>query len=76
LTHIQCWRPQGYRRRHAHRISILKHTVVLVDAMSDELKVDGLELLAMSEDAPEQVEAIIELMIEADEELFADDEQE
>ena len=44
--------------------------------MSDELKVDGLELLAMSEDAPEQVEAIIEMMIEADEELFADDEQE
>ncbi|MGB5200276.1 MAG: hypothetical protein WBN68_18200 [Sedimenticolaceae bacterium] len=44
--------------------------------MSDELKVDGLELLAMSEEAPQQVEAIIEMMIDADEELFADDEQE
>jgi len=44
--------------------------------MSDELKIDGLELLAMSEEAPEQVEAIIEMMIDADEELFADDEQE
>lgn len=44
--------------------------------MSDDLKVDGLELLAMSEEAPEQVEAIIELMIAADEELFVDDEEE
>ncbi|MGB5494343.1 MAG: hypothetical protein WBM97_07680 [Sedimenticolaceae bacterium] len=44
--------------------------------MSDELKVDGLELLAMSEEAPQQVEAIIEMMIDADEDLFADDEQE
>ncbi len=44
--------------------------------MSDELKVDGRELLAMSEEAPDQVEAIIEMMIEADEDLFADDEQE
>ena len=44
--------------------------------MSDNLNVDGLELLAMSEEAPEQVEAIIELMIAADEELFAADEEE
>ena len=44
--------------------------------MSDDLKVDGLELLAMSEEAPEQVEAIIELMIAADEELFVADEEE
>ncbi len=35
--------------------------------MSGELEVDGRELLAMSEEAPEQVEAIIEMMIEADE---------
>jgi hypothetical protein len=47
-----------------------------VGVMSDDLKVDGLELLAMSEEAPEQVEAIIELMIAADEELFVDDEEE
>lgn len=44
--------------------------------MSGELKIDGLELLAMSEEAPEQVETIIEMMIEADEELFADADEE
>ena len=44
--------------------------------MSGELHIDGRELLAMSEEAPEQVEAIIEMMIEADEELFADEEEE
>jgi hypothetical protein len=40
--------------------------------MSGELEIDGRELLAMSEEAPDQVEAIIEMMIDADEELFAD----
>jgi len=44
--------------------------------VSGELKIDGLELLAMSEEAPEQVETIIEMMIEADEELFADADEE
>lgn len=42
--------------------------------MSGELEVNGLELLAMSEEAPDQVEAILEMMIEAEEELFADEE--
>ena len=37
--------------------------------------VDGRELLAMSEDAPEQVEAIIEMMIDADEDMLADEEE-
>ncbi|HPE79208.1 MAG: hypothetical protein R3E46_17290 [Sedimenticolaceae bacterium] len=44
--------------------------------MSGELVVDGRELLAMSEDAPEQVEAIIEMMIDADEDMLADEEEE
>ena len=44
--------------------------------MNGELKIDGLELLAMSEEAPEQVETIIEMMIEAGEDLFAEDEVE
>jgi hypothetical protein len=44
--------------------------------MSGELEVDGLELLAMSEEAPDQVEAILEMMIEAEEELFADEDDE
>ena len=44
--------------------------------MSGELAVDGRELLAMSEEAPEQVEAILEMMIDADEELFEDQEEE
>jgi len=42
--------------------------------MSGELDIDGRELLAMSEEAPDQVETIIEMMIEADEELFAEEE--
>lgn len=42
--------------------------------MSGELVVDGRELLAMSEEAPDQVEAILEMMIEADEELFLEEE--
>lgn len=43
--------------------------------MSGELKIDGRELLAMSEEAPDQVEAILEMMIEAEEELFAEEEE-
>jgi len=43
--------------------------------MSGELDIDGLELLAMSEEAPEQVETIIEMMIEAGEDLFADEQE-
>jgi hypothetical protein len=42
--------------------------------MSGELEIDGKELLELSEEAPEQVEAIIEMMIDADEELFTDGE--
>ena len=44
--------------------------------MSGELDIDGRELLALSEEAPDQVEAIIEMMIEAGEDLFAEDEEE
>ncbi len=44
--------------------------------MSHELDIDGRELLAMSEEAPDQVETIIEMLIEADEDLFADEEEE
>jgi hypothetical protein len=44
--------------------------------MSGELKIDARELLAMSEEAPDQVETIIEMMIEADEDLVLDDEEE
>ncbi|MCB1774052.1 MAG: hypothetical protein KDI88_10575 [Gammaproteobacteria bacterium] len=40
--------------------------------MSHELDIDGRELLAMSEDAPDQVEAIIAMMIDADEDLVFD----
>jgi hypothetical protein len=43
--------------------------------MSGELVVDGRELLAMAEEAPEQVETILEMMIEAEEELFPDEEE-
>jgi hypothetical protein len=43
--------------------------------MSDPLKIDGRELLAMSEEAPDQVETIIEMMIEAEEDLMLDDEE-
>ena len=46
-----------------------------VSIMSGELEIDGRELLALSEEAPDQVEAIIEMMIEADEELVFDEEQ-
>jgi hypothetical protein len=41
--------------------------------MSDELVIDGRELLAMAEEAPEQVETIIEMLLDADEELFPED---
>lgn len=44
--------------------------------MSGELQVDGRELLALSEEAPDQVEAIIEMMIDADEDLLGSDEEE
>lgn len=44
--------------------------------MSGELVVDGRELLAMAEEAPEQVETIIEMMIEADEDLLPEEEAE
>jgi len=37
--------------------------------------VDGRELLAMAEEAPEQVETILEMMIEAEEELFPEEEE-
>ena len=43
--------------------------------MSGELVVDGRELLAMAEEAPDQVEAILEMLIEAEEELFPDEEE-
>jgi len=43
--------------------------------MSGELEIDGRELLALSEEAPEQVETIIEMMIEAEEDLFAEEEE-
>jgi hypothetical protein len=43
--------------------------------MSDELVIDGRELLAMAEEAPEQVETILEMMIEAEEELFPEEEE-
>ncbi len=45
--------------------------------MSREAEIDARELMALSEDAPDQVETIIEMMIEADEELvYEEDEDE
>lgn len=41
--------------------------------MSGELEVDGRELLAMAEEAPEQVEVIIEMMLAAGEDLLPED---
>ena len=41
--------------------------------MSGELVVDGRELLSLSEEAPDQVEVIIEMMLEAEEDLLAGD---
>lgn len=43
--------------------------------MSGELVVDGRELLAMAEEAPDQVEIIIEMMIEAGEDLLPEEEE-
>lgn len=43
--------------------------------MSGELVVDGRELLAMAEEAPDQVEIIIEMMIEAGEDLLPEDDE-
>lgn len=42
--------------------------------MSGELVVDGRELLEMAEEAPDQVETIIEMMIEAGEDLLPEEE--
>lgn len=44
--------------------------------MSHELDINGSELLEMAEEAPDQVEAIIAMMIDADEEMVFDDEAE
>ena len=43
--------------------------------MSGELEIDGRELLALSEEAPEQVETIIQMMLDAGEELFDEEEE-
>jgi hypothetical protein len=42
--------------------------------MTREVEIDGRELLALSEEAPQQVETIIEMLIEADEDLVFEDE--
>lgn len=44
--------------------------------MTREVEIDGRELLALSEEAPQQVETIIEMMIDADEDLLIDEEEE
>jgi hypothetical protein len=41
--------------------------------MSGELVVDGRELMAMAEEAPEQVETIIEMLLAAGEDLLPED---
>ena len=41
--------------------------------MGHELDIDGRELLELAEEAPDQVEAILSMMIDADEEIFVDD---
>ena len=68
----------GLRTPERSVYSILANTELLyeVPIMSGELDIDGRELLAMSEEAPDQVEAIIEMMIEAGEDLFAEEEEE
>ena len=43
--------------------------------MSREAEIDGRELLALSEEAPDQVETIIEMMIDAEEELIPDEDE-
>ena len=39
---------------------------------TDELKIDCSELLAMAEENPEEIEIIVEMLIEAGEELCVD----
>lgn len=41
--------------------------------MTREAEIDGRELLSLSEEAPEQVETIIEMMIDADEDLIVEE---
>lgn len=46
--------------------------------MAHELDIDGRELLALAEEAPDQVEGILTMMIEAEEDLVfgeSDDEE-
>jgi len=43
--------------------------------MSGELVIDGRELMAMAEEAPEQVETIIEMLLEAGEELLPEEDE-
>ncbi|MCB1791641.1 MAG: hypothetical protein KDJ27_02510 [Gammaproteobacteria bacterium] len=40
--------------------------------MGHELEINGRELMELSEDAPDQVEAILSMMIDADEEIELD----
>ena len=42
--------------------------------MGNELTIDGRELLEMAEEAPREVETIIEMLIEAEEDLFPEQE--
>lgn len=44
--------------------------------MSREAEIDGRELMALSEEAPDQVETIIQMMIDADEELVYEEDEE
>jgi hypothetical protein len=44
--------------------------------MSYEAEIDGRELLALSEEAPREVETILEMMIEAEAEFVYEDEME
>ena len=41
--------------------------------MTREVEIDGRELLELSEEAPQQVETIIERMFDADEDLVFDE---
>lgn len=41
--------------------------------MTREVEIDGRELIDMSEEAPQQVETIIEMMIDADEDLILEE---
>jgi len=43
--------------------------------MSREAEIDGRELLALSEEAPDEVETIIQMMLDADEELIYEEEE-